>query len=242
MLTAVIIDDDIHAINTLKHMLRATKSVELVGHSKNFDGALDLIKTRNPEIVFLDMELAGGKGFELVKQFENPSFDIICVTGYPDYAIEAIKNMVTDYLLKPVNHTELNEAIRKCEHKKNQTKDQSLEVSPDDLNVDKISLNTNKGIEFFLIQEIVRLEASGNYCTVFLTSGRKIVTSKTLKYFEQVLQDFGFVRINRQDLVQQTQIKSMSKGRYPNLHLYNNEILKVSDRKRKELRSLLQAT
>jgi len=239
MLESIIIDDDIMSIRNLLCLIDSLDYVRCVGSSRNIEDGLDLINTIKPEIVFLHSKFVGALNFDLLQKIQNKNFYIICVASLPGNALEAIKNIAIDYLLKPVQFKALKTAIGKCIRNKDESKIKNAISGTINQKERKISLHTCKGIEFFSIDSIVRLQTCGNYSTIFFENGRKIISSKALKYFEKKLSQFSFIRINRQDLVHTRFIKKMHKGRYPILVLKDDERLKVSDRKRKVVRKVL---
>lgn len=241
MLKVILIDDDFRALDLLELKLSKLDSIKVIGKCEDLIDAIKLIQITSPDIVFLDIELSKNSGFELLKFFDSPRFKVICVSGHPKYAIEALKNRVIDFLIKPVNDMELKAAIDTYKSEFGSKSGPSKNPNPIDpvLNSGRISLLTNKGFEIHELNRVTRLRADGSYCTLYFEDGEKIMTSKNLKYFEEKLSTQNFIRINRQDLVNIQFVQKLHKGRYPILELKNGTQLHVSDRKRKVMREML---
>ena len=161
--------------------------VKVIAKSDSIASAMEKIRKYTPDLVFLDIEMPFGTGFELLERMKPIDFDIIFITAYDHYALKAIKFSALDYLLKPVDIDELNKAIDK--HRKG-SKNQSSEnyqnlIDNEQLegNQKKIGIADTSGIDFVKIQNIIRCESDGNYTKIYLTSGRKILASKTLGEF-----------------------------------------------------------
>ncbi len=239
MLDVILIDDDFKALDLLELKLSKIENINIIGKCETLIDGIKLIQISPPDIVFLDIELSRNIGFELLNFFESPSFKIICVTGHQKYAIEALRNKVFDYLVKPVNAEELSAAIRNYRLEFRAIPGSSKTKNDPLLDSGRISLLTNNGFEIFELDLVTRLRADGSYCTLFFNSGQKVMTTRNLKYYEEKLNNKNFVRINRRDLVNINYIQRLHKGRYPILELTTGTQLQVSDRKRKLMREML---
>lgn len=233
MTRVVIVDDDFKCHALLKDKLDKFDQFKVVASAFNVEDAVKAISKEKPNLVFLDIELAGESGFDVLGFFKEFEFDTVCITGHPEYALKAIKYSVFDYLLKPIQDKELDSTLLKFFSNKKKT----IPISNTDFN-EQLSVATPNGFELIDISNVVRIRASGSYSTIFLSSEKKIVTTRSLKFFEERLNNYTFIRINRQDLVNFGQVKRLFKGRYPILELKNGEQLQVSDRKRKLVRDL----
>jgi len=238
MLEAVIIDDDVISVRNLLCLIDSIKYIRCIGSSKTIKDGISLIKTIKPEIVFLNSEFEGSSDFELLHNLDKINVHIIYISNHPD-SVGDKNNPKTDFLVKPVRRNKLKVVVKNYLNGKIGTRSTDHLHSPDNPDERKVSIRTCSGTEVFDIKTIVRLEACGNYCMIYLENGRKIISSKTLKYYEELLSRSGFTRINRQDLVHTRFIRKIFKGRYPILELINSERLKVSDRRRKVVRKLL---
>ena len=236
---AIIIEDEennrLHLNNLLKkHCL----SVNIVGMAEDAIQGIDLIKEKKPQLVFLDIHLPNGDGFKLLECIPNRNFEVIFVTAYDQYAIKAIRFCALDYLLKPISVIELKNAVEKALLKINYEKESinsRLETFYTNVqNSEKrIGLPSMERIEFVKVSEIVRCQGENNYTHVYLADGRKILVTRTLKEFEELLSEYDFIRVHQSHLVNLKFIKSFEKSDGGYLLLHNGTTIAVS-RQRKE--------
>ena len=208
MIRSVIIDDEQPARDSLKNYLNEfCPEVEIIAMADSVETGLEVIRKLAPKLVFLDIEMLDGNGFDLLRQLESINFKIIFVTAFTDYAINAIKFHAVDYLVKPVNITELKNAVEKVSEELEQhIFSQNLEElkkylhNPEE-KVRKIVIPDVKGFVVIELQQILFCEADG-YCTNFiLTDGRKITSSRNLKYYEEMMTDLNFLRVHHSFLI-----------------------------------------
>lgn len=177
----------------------------LKGTAESVDQGVDLIKSVRPDIVFLDIEMRSGTGFDLLQQLDNPDFEVIFTTAYEQYAMKAIKFSALDYLLKPIDITELKNAIKKAiDKRQKENGNQNLLSLINNLRTDKkprISISTAEGIFYIEIDQIVRCEAKGAYTVFYLKNGTKITTSKNLKEYETLLSEHNFHRVHNSHII-----------------------------------------
>lgn len=241
MYKACIIDDESNSREVLELMITENHpEIQIVGTATNIVDGLALIRDYRPEILFLDIEMPGGSGFDLVRQLTEPLPQIIFCTAYGHYAIKAIECSALAYLLKPVSSQKLHEAIEKAMMKSN-----PLQLSLQ-RNVLQEQLNTSKEATRFLINtvedtkvirfdEVVCCVAESNYTKIHLSDGSKVLASKTLKDFETILYQPHFFRIHHSYLINLNFIKRILKTDGCMVELPNNVILDVSRSKREEL-------
>jgi len=248
MLTAIIVDDEVPGIESLQILLKKyCPSVKVTDVANSIDEAEVKIASLNPDIVFLDIEMPGGNGFEVLKRLKNISFNIIFTTAHDRYAIKAIKHSALDYLLKPIDPDELIEAIEKCEEKKKKGihtyQPEKIEAILDAFNqtkkIQKLPVKTLDGVVFVNLNDIVRLSAHSNYTSIFLVTGKKIVASKTLKEFEDLLVGMNFFRVHNTHIVNLTYIDKYKKGEGGSVIMTDSSEVEVSRAKKIELLSLL---
>lgn len=206
VIKSVIIDDEKRGRETLKNLVeKYTKHVEVVDMADSAKTGVELIKKENPDLVFLDIEMPHGTGFDLLESFKGDiKFEVVFTTAYDQYAIQAIKFAALDYLLKPIDIAELKEAIKRVEEKMaGADSAKNFEIFLENLREGskKIALPTANGISFIDTQDIIRCEASGNYTCFYLKSQEKILVSRTLKEFEDMLVQHDFYRIHNSHLV-----------------------------------------
>ncbi|MBL7884654.1 MAG: response regulator [Bacteroidia bacterium] len=215
---AIIIDDEERARNTLSSLLyEYCKDIEVVDKASNVPDGVISINKYKPDVVFLDIEMPEYNGFELLEFFNEINFEIIFVTAYSQYAIRAFEVSATDYLLKPVDIDALMKAVEKIKIKQNQTTIQKrlelLKESFSNEEIKKIALPMADGLLFIEVKDIILLEADGAYTTVFLKNGSKIVVSKKLKFFEDILTNRPqFFRPHRSHLININYMKKYVKG------------------------------
>ena len=248
MIKVIIIDDEVKAIESLKKTIaNYCPELTVVGCGGNVEDAINLINQFTPDIVFLDIEMPNGNGFTLFEKFKNPSFSTIFTSAYEEYAIKAFRIAAIDYLNKPIDFRQLQEAVAR--HKSKQTielKEQRLELLIENMKnrpseFSKIALPDNKGYTMVRISDILYCQADSSYTIVHLINGKKIVTSKILKLIEELLPHQTFYRIHKSYIVNLNLIKHYVKNDGNHVLLENDVKLDVSDRNKKEfLEKLLQ--
>jgi len=216
-ITCVIIDDEPNNISNLQAILRDhCPGVMVLATAQNADEGVSAIRMHQPGLVFLDIQMPGKSGFEVLKEFPAPAFEVVFITAYDQYGIRAIKFSALDYLLKPINIPELKQAIAKArERLAAKDKDRKLEnllayMQRGQKESPKIALPTLSEIRYIKIDEIIRCEASDNY-TTFYTAGEQLLVCKTLKEFAELLQPHGFVRTHQSHLININFVKSLLK-------------------------------
>ncbi|HUW06056.1 MAG TPA: response regulator [Williamwhitmania sp.] len=209
MLTAVIIDDEQNAISVLSQLLKdfTNTPVKVLGSAHNLDEGIKLINSTKPELVFLDIDMPNKSGLEIYDYFKEPQFRVIFVTAHSQYAIEALKNSATDYLLKPINFLELREALQKVAHEiEDEQQQRELE---DRINVlttaempgVNVVLDVENGFIMESTKNIEYCYADQSYAVIVTNLGKKITVTKTLKSMQEVLPAMHFYRTHKSYLV-----------------------------------------
>lgn len=239
-LKTIIVEDELTSREILKnYLVKYCPSVDLVGEASNIDEALVLIRNNDLDLVFLDVEMPYGSGFDLLEKLEETNFEVVFVTAYNQYAIEALNSHASYYLLKPISIDELIKAVDYVT--KIKTKEDALQnavLIPKKLPTDhKITIPTQHGFEVLQMQDIIYCKADDNYTELYLSSNQKKVVSKTLKYFEDLLRANGFARIHKSFLVNVAYIASYKKGKGGTVSLSNGKELSVSASRKAELLS-----
>lgn len=242
----IIVDDEEGARESLSNLLdKYVENVNVVAKAENIASAMEKINKYNPSLVFLDIEMPFGSGFDLLERMKPIHFDIIFVTAYDHYALKAIKFSALDYLLKPVDIDELRAAVEK--HRKNNTQKteanyenllENLKTEDDDK---KLAIPDTHGVTFLKLKDIIRCESDGNYTRIYLTSGKKILASKTLGEYEHLLEGDNFYRIHRSNLVNLSHIKKYVKGDASYCLLSDESKVDVSRRKKSGFLEVLSA-
>lgn len=238
MIRALIIDDEQDNRLTLSALLtRFCKGVEVIGEVETVKEAVQMIRSLEPDLVFLDIEMPAENGFQLFKYFDEVKFEVIFTTAYDEYAVKAFRYSALDYLLKPINLEELREAISRVEKHTvkpdfNKIRLQTLEYNLDN-SFQKIALPILNGLVFVDVDDIVRLEADNNYTLVFTTKGKHLI-SKSLREYENVLNNTGFFRVNRSHLINMKYLKRYIKNKNPLIELTDGTQLKLPLAKKQE--------
>ncbi|MCP4311602.1 MAG: response regulator transcription factor [Bacteroidetes bacterium] len=237
-LKAVIVDDEKHARENLSGLLSEyCPNIKVIGEAADPSTAEKLINELNPDLLFLDIRLSNTTGFELLGNLKSRDFGVIFVTAYDNYAIKAIKFSAVDYILKPINHKELVEAIRKFTQKvESERKSIQLELLIENLSKERafnrLGVTTEDRIELLLVKKIIRLKGESNYTRIFMEGGKTVLVSKTLVEFEDLLRDLGFLRVHKTHVVNIDRVKSMEKNGDIKLLLDNGTIVPVSRRRK----------
>ncbi len=209
MIKALIIDDELPAANVLQLMIeRHVPEIKDLRVASRIGEAHALLQQFQPNLVFLDIMMPEKNGFEFLNEVKNINFEIIFTTAFNEFAIRAIRFSALDYLLKPVNADELRSAIDRFAEKQGQKKETDALLNNLLKNLGKkededfkLAVPTTAGAVFFSPSDIVRLEGEGNYTRFFLSDGRKHISSKTMKEYEEILLQHYFLRIHKSHLV-----------------------------------------
>lgn len=217
LIRAAIIDDEMHCIKTLRYQLeQGFKNIEIVFTTTESTEAKDLADKYKPDIVFLDIEMHGMSGLQFLTQFDVIPFKVIFTTAYDQYAIKAIRLNALDYLLKPINKTELQEAIEKYVRERDKTtKEQvtQLHLFSEKKITNTIALSAAQGLFFVKLNEIMYLEAKDCYTYVMMNDGKNYLVSKTLLVFDEILtDDHFFFRAHKSFIINLSYIKQYVRG------------------------------
>ncbi|MCW3072616.1 MAG: hypothetical protein JWO44_2506 [Bacteroidetes bacterium] len=242
MIKAVIVDDEEFGRSVLSNLIRKyCPEITIVGSAGSLKEAKKVIEDVNPSLVFLDIEMPGGSGFELLEKLNDPSFAVIFTTAYDQYAVKAFKYSAIDYLLKPINIEELTNAVKKVsipDPKKNTESLQHLMESYTNSGVsknsNKIALPTYGGLVFIDLADIIHCEADGKHTWCCLMDGSKLHSTRSMKDFEEQLEQFGFCRVHHAHLISLHHIKSYAKGDGGLVTMANGDEITVSKRKKEE--------
>jgi two-component system LytT family response regulator len=240
MVTAIIVDDEPYSCESLATLLeRYCPDVKLLDICYSGADALKAIKEQAPTLLFLDIEMPGMNGFEMLQRLPSINSSVIFTTSYDQYAIKAIKFSALDYLLKPVDRDELQIAVQKAIHKSHETFPQQMEMLLHKLQhpsapVNKIAIPTLEGLRMIAIDSIISCASSSNYTILSLKNKEKITASKTLKEIEELLEDFSFLRVHHSFVVNLNQVEKYIKGDGGYLIMSDGSNIDVS-RSRKEI-------
>lgn len=245
---AIIIDDEEGARESLHNILtRYFSDVEVVAKAANINDGEKYIHEQHPDLVFLDIEMPFGNAFDLLERFEDFDFDIIFITAYDQYAIQAIKFSALDYLLKPIDPDDLGNALdryRQRAKQKSSLGNEAYNALMQNLQSEqkvptRVGIPESDGVRFVSIADIVRCESDGNYTYLHLADKTRILSSKTLGDYEELFKANNFYRIHRSHLVNMVHIQKYVKGEGGYLRMSDGSEVEVARRKKNEFLEVL---
>ena len=244
-MTAILVEDMPVALEMLTNDITNNhKEIDIIGTAKSVVEASKLLRIKQPDILFLDIMLGDGTGFDVLEISPNLQSKIIFVTASDAYAIKAFKFAAIDYILKPYSNEDLANAIEKVKHQIQPDKEQlnvlQRVVTGPENKPEKISLHTSDKIIVVKIKEIIRCKSDNNYTTFYFIDGTKILVSKTLKYYADMLRELNFLRVHQSHLINTKYIKEFIKSDGGYLLLTDKSNIPVSVRKRNEVLELLK--
>ena len=236
-LNAIIVEDESNSREILRNYLaKYCSDVNLVGEAASIQEGLKLINENTLDLVFLDVEMPFGNAFDLLDQVPDRTFETVFVTAYNNYAMDALNNHAAYYLMKPINIDELVKAVEYVSDIRK--KEDALEdkvLQPKLKSVEgKITLPQQDGFQVLNVKDILYCKADDNYTEIYLEN-KKILVSKTLKYFEEALSEFPFARIHKSYLVNVNEVVKYRKGKGGSVVVSNGKELLVSASKKKAL-------
>jgi two-component system LytT family response regulator len=200
----IIVDDDTKSVESLELLInKYCPAFEIVGTAYCVQEGIEEVKMLNPDILFLDVEMPDGSGFDLLQKINKRNFDVVFVTAHNKYAINAIKHSALDYLLKPFDIQEFLETVEKIK-RNGSTKSMNYDVLLENLShplPKKLVISSSKGYEYIPVEKIIRLESERSYARIFLTNGRKIMVSKCLNDYQNMLNADVFFRVHNSHLI-----------------------------------------
>ncbi|SEB36203.1 two component transcriptional regulator, LytTR family [Tenacibaculum sp. MAR_2009_124] len=244
-LTAILVDDYSPALEMLENDLSINHpEIEIIAKGKSVVEASKLLRQQEPDILFLDIMLGDGTGFDVLEIHPNLSSKIIFVTASDEYAIKAFKFAAIDYILKPYSSEDLSNAIKKAKSQISPNKEQ-LSVLQDSISYPnqrpkKISLNSSDKIIVVNLDDIMHCKSDNNYTEFFMNDTKKILVGKTLKYFSDILKEYNFLRVHQSHLINLQFVKEFIKSDGGYIVLQNNQSIPVSVRKKNEVIEALQ--
>jgi len=241
--TAVIVDDEEKSRKVLKSLLKSFfPEVELLGETGNVEDAFKLIEETKPQLVFLDIQMPRANGFSLLKKFDTVPFEVIFVTSYDKYAINAIKFSALDYLLKPIEVKDLKEAMEKADRAIDMKSNKSVQiinllnaVNPEE-KLRKIAIHETDHVKLIDSDFVVSIEGDGSYCNIITQDNQRFTLAKYIKDFEEYLgETHNFMRIHKSCLLNLKHIVKYSKGEPCMIEMSNGQSFEVSRRKKQEV-------
>jgi len=241
-LKAIIIDDEEASRETLSNYIKKyCSSVEVAGMADSVKTGIIAIKKHNPDVVFLDIEMPYGNGFDLLDEIGDVSFSTIFVTAYSNYAIKALNLSASYYILKPVDIDELIAAVEKVKQERESDNQgffskilvENLQNS--NKQEHKIVLPQMNGFEVVRVKDVVRIQANDNFSDFHLLNGSKKTICRTLKHYEDLLAEFNFLRVHKSHLINIQYVKQYIKGKGGQVIMIDNSEVEVSQTKKQEL-------
>ena len=244
-LKAILVDDELNSLQNLQIKIQEyCPSIKVVAQTQNPEEAIRLILQNKPDVIFLDIEMPRMSGFKMLEQIPDIDFEVIFITAYNHYAINAIRISAFDYLVKPVAIEDLQQTVERLgtySLKKIRERAEFLKknlANPKSQD-DHIAIPTNDGLDFIQIKQIIRIESSSNYSKIVLLSGQHMLVTRQLKDFEELLQDYKFYRIHHSHLVNLNYIAKYIRGDGGQVTMRNGDTIDVSRRKKEVFLKLI---
>lgn len=241
MINTLIVDDEPKNIRILNGLLQeGCPEVNVIGEAISAETAIPLIQEKQPDLVFLDIEMPYGNAFDLLDHIMPVNFEIVFITAFDAYTLKAFKYSALDYLLKPVSIDELKMAVQKAKERirvKNinqQLQNLLFNISKSNSTMQKMALPCNEGLVFVLLSEIVRFEAKGGYTQVYTSDSQKFISSRIIKDYEEMLPDDIFFRIHNSHIINLNYVKKYHKGRGGVIEMSDNAMIEVATRRKDE--------
>lgn len=241
---SVLIDDEKRAISYLETLFQEScPEIEVIGSAQTVEQAIALVEQKKPDLMFLDIQLNGSTGFDLLESLVEIDFDVIFTTAYSHYTMEAIKASALDYLLKPIDTDELTLAIQK--HQKRQ-KNTIPEISTllerlRQGTSSKISVSDYHGISFYDLNEIVRFQGDGNYCKIYLENGQELLSTRRMKDYESTVHHHNFLRVHQSHLINLGKVRRFVHGKTGTAVMDDGSEIEVSRRHKAMLLTRLKS-
>jgi two-component system LytT family response regulator len=246
IMRAILIDDERSNLENLSVLLaKYCPLIKIIAQSQSVDEAVDLVNLQQPDLLFLDIQMGKHSGFDLLSRLPEKSFEVIFVTAYDHYGIQAVKFAALDYLLKPVNPEELIGAVSKASHRfKNKMENEQLsfllqQLKKTETVVPKIALPQQNEIRYVVISDVLRCEADNTYTFFFLNNGDRILVSKPLKEYADLLKPQGFLRVHQSHLINPNFVKSWLKEDGGMLLMKSGDKIPVSKPNRESVKGVL---
>ncbi len=248
MLRIVIIDDEPNSRELISNsLLSHCKNVEIVGSADSVRSGLLAIQKHKPDIVLLDVQMPDGTGFDLLSKFEKIDFKVIFITAHQEFALQAFKFSALDYILKPADGIDIAAAIKKAEENLGQNNiEMNMKILYDNLKglskeSKKIILKSLDQIHAVNVRDIIRCESEGNYTKFILNDGRKILVTKILKEFDEMLEPYNFFRAHQSHLINIDFFVTYKKGEGGTILMQDRSEIPLATRKKEAFLKLLSS-
>lgn len=244
-LKAILVDDEVNSLENLQNKLeKYCPAVKILSALQKPEEAISIIRQQKPDVLFLDIEMPKMNGFRLVEELSDFEGEIIFITAYNHFAIEAMRISAFDYLVKPVSIADLQNAITRLQQQRSKHTKERLNVLKQSIEENKsqdnkIAVPTGEGLEFIVIKNIIRIESSANYSRLFLVNKQSLLVTKLLKDFEELLMPYRFFRVHNSHLINLNYISKYIRGEGGQVVMENGDVVDVSRRKKEEFLGLL---
>lgn len=239
MIKALIIDDEVNNREKLRNLIvRNCPNIEIAGEASSVRSGITAIRDKDPDLVFLDIRMGDGSGFDLLKRFDNIDFKVIFVTAYEEFAFKAFRFSAVDYLLKPVDPDELIDAVSKVAVQIVQESNKQLDILSESIQLGrfkKIALRDADNIHLINIGDIIHCDSDGNYVRFVINNENEILVSKQLKEYDELLSDYGFFRVHKSFLINMAHAKRFEKADGGFVMMSDESRIPVASRKRERL-------
>lgn len=245
---AVVIDDEFYNRDLISKLILNTNSnFEIVGIAENIEEGFELINLKNPDVIFLDIKMPEGSGFDLLRKFENPNFEVVFVTGFDEYAIKAFNFNALDYVLKPIDTTKLKLTLDKVQnrvynrHLLSGSINQVIQSYNANNTISKIPVHFNDKVFLLDVNDIISIQSEDGYTSFYCCSNlNKFTSSKQLSDYEFIIIDYhNFIKLNKSVYINLNYVKNYTKGLICMVTLTNDVVFEVSRRKKTEILELL---
>jgi two-component system LytT family response regulator len=237
MKKALVIDDENRTRDLIAKMINSFGlDIVAIPAGETVASGIKAIEEHRPDIVFLDIQMPDGTGFDLLRSIPNKSFEVIFITAHEEFAIKAIKFSALDYILKPVDADELKSAVEKALHsigsKKEESQFDALQMNIQPNQKRRLVLKTQESVHVIELDNIIRCEADRNYTSFYLVGGKKILVSKTLKDYETLLSGHNFLRVQQSHLINLDYVARYDKGNGGSVVMKDDSEVPLSPAKR----------
>ncbi len=244
-MNCLMIDDEPDSLDNLESLVgEFCPNISVTGRATSVQEALKQLDALKPDLVFLDIELQDGSGFEVLEKARHRSFELIFVTAFNQYAIKAFKHSAVDYLLKPVDTEELKDAVARVSRARSEKSVGNFSILLDNLKSEsprKLAIPTSQGFEYILVDNIVRIEAERSYCRIYLLDKRKILVSKCMNDYQQVLDERKFFRTHNSHLVNLQHVKMYVKRDGGHIEMVDGSFIPLARRKKDDFVEVMNA-
>ena len=242
MLKTLIVDDEAKGRNTLNQLLLLLDApIDVIGEAASVQEAVAQINNLQPELVFLDIMMQDGTGFDVLEQIQFKNFQLVFVTAFDEYALKAFRYAAFDYITKPIDPDLLQKTLNRLQKwQENKSIEQKIEaLIQNKSRINKLALHDAQGIQLVRLQDIIHCESQNNYTQFYVVGRKPILVSRTLKEFDELLTPEGFFRVHQSHLINLNKIKQFIKQDGGYVEMEDGSRIEVSRRKKEELLKIL---